>query len=202
MHKPIQFKNISLFFPHKTCFEDFSNPIFYGNRIAIIGNNGSSKSTLIKAIMNKVSFIRQGDWQLPNPVDISYLDQHYSTLPQGQSVLDTLNSVRDNGSYLDRRSDLNDFLFRKNEEVQASVSTLSGGEKARLSLAQIAAKTPKLLILDEMTNNIDRETRDPIIQVLKAYPGAMIVISHDESFMTAIDGTERFQINDGILTSS
>lgn len=74
-------------------------------------------------------------------------------------------------------------MFRKNEEVNAFVSTLSGGEKARLSLAQIAAKIPKLLILDEITNNLDLETKEHVAQVLRAYPGAMIIISHDADFL-------------------
>ena len=85
------------------------------------------------------------------------------------------------------RKHLNDFLFRKNEEVNAKVSTLSGGEKARLSLAQIAAKTPALLVLDEMTNNLDLESKAHVIQVLKDYPGALIVISHDEDFLNKIE---------------
>jgi ATPase subunit of ABC transporter with duplicated ATPase domains len=89
-------------------------------------------------------------------------------------------------SHAEIRRHLNDFLFRKNEEVNALVSTLSGGEKARLSLVQIAAKTPKLLILDEITNSLDLETRDHVIQVLKNYPGVMVVISHDEDFLKAI----------------
>ena len=90
-------------------------------------------------------------------------------------------------------------MFRKNEEVNALVSTLSGGEKARLSLAQIAAKTPKLLILDEITNNLDLETRDHVIQVLTAYPGAMIVISHDGDFLKAIDVRVFYDIEDNTL---
>lgn len=85
------------------------------------------------------------------------------------------------------RRHLNDFLFRKNEEVNALIRTLSGGGKACLSLAQVAAKTPKLLILDEITNNLNLETRDHVIQVLTDYLGAMIVISHDEDFLKAIN---------------
>ena len=84
-----------------------------------------------------------------------------------------------NWDQLSIRQHLVNFLFRKNEEVNATVHQLSGGEKARLSLAQIAAKTPKLLILDEVTNNLDLETREHMIQVLREFPGAMIIISHD-----------------------
>jgi ATPase subunit of ABC transporter with duplicated ATPase domains len=79
---------------------------------------------------------------------------------------------------------------------------LSGGEKARLSLAQIAAKTPKLLILDEITNNLDLETRDHVIEVLKNYPGAMIVISHDADFLEEIGVNGYFKISNGYVSFS
>jgi ATPase subunit of ABC transporter with duplicated ATPase domains len=69
----------------------------------------------------------------------------------------------------------------------AKTATLSGGEICRLSLAQIAAISPKLLILDEITNNLDLETRQHVIEVLAGYPGAMIVISHDEEFLKQIN---------------
>lgn len=89
---------------------------------------------------------------------------------------------------------LNDFLFRKNEEVDALVHTLSGGEKARLSLAQIAAKTPKLLILDEMTNNLDLETRAHVIQVLQSFPSALITVSHDHDFLKEINIGKQYNL--------
>ncbi len=69
----------------------------------------------------------------------------------------------------------------------------------RMPLAQLAAKTPKLLILDEMTNNLDLETRDHVIEVFKNYPGAMIVISHDEDFLRAIDMHYSYMIKDGFF---
>ncbi len=105
-------------------------------------------------------------------------------------MLETIADLVPASSHAEIRRHLNDFLFRKNEEVNALVGTLSGGEKARLSLAQIAAKTPKLLILDEITNNLDLETKDHVIQVLKAYPGAMIVISHEADFLEEIEISE------------
>ena len=157
-----------------------------GERIAITGDNGSGKSTLIKAILGDKSVNKTGDWYVVKRDDIGYLDQHYSTLDSNKSVLETISELVPHWSHADIRRHLNDFLFRKNEEVTALVSTLSGGEKARLSLAQMAAKTPKLLILDEITNNLDLETREHVIQVLMAYPGGMIVISHDSNFLEEI----------------
>ncbi len=170
-------------------------------RIAIQGNNGSGKSTLVKAVLGDNMIITQGEWILPRSQEIGYLDQHYGTLSEDMTVFDTLSALLRDRAYLDIRIHLNDFLFRKNEEVTAKVSTLSGGEKARLSLARIAAITPKLLILDEMTNNLDFETREHVIQVLQNYPGAMLVISHDADFLTAIGVTDRYNLKDGLLNS-
>lgn len=157
-----------------------------GQRMAITGDNGSGKSTLIKAILGDESVCKTGEWHVIKREDIGYLDQHYGTLHPDKTVLETISDLVPAWSHAEIRRHLNDFLFRKNEEVNALVSTLSGGEKARLSLAQIAAKTPKFLILDEITNNLDLETKAHVVQVLKAYPGAMVVISHDADFLEEI----------------
>lgn len=130
------------------------------------------------------------------------MDQHYSTLSAEKTVLETIAELVPTWSHIEVRRHLNDFLFRKNEEVNALVRTLSGGEKARLSLAQIAAKTPKLLILDEITNNLDLETKDHMIQVLQSYPGAMIVISHDADFLEKIGVNSYFKISGGYASFS
>ena len=179
--------------------QDISLSIKACDRIAIQGNNGSGKSTLIKAILGDKLVITLGDWITPNAKDIGYLDQHYETLSPDKTVLETISCILPGQPYAEIRKHLNDFLFRKNEEIEARVSTLSGGEKARLSLAQIAAFTPKLLILDEMTNNLDLTTRDHVIQVLKGYPGAMMVISHDLDFVTAIGVNDSYNLSNGTL---
>jgi ATPase subunit of ABC transporter with duplicated ATPase domains len=160
-------------------------------RLAITGDNGSGKSTLVKGILNDARVVKSGDWNVPTPQYIGYLDQHYATLDSDRTAFEEIQIVVPTWSYETIRRHLNDFLFRKNEEVLARVAILSGGEKARLSLAKIATKTPKLLILDEVTNNLDLETRAHVIQILNHYPGAMIVISHDEEFLKEI-GVENF----------
>ncbi len=162
-------------------------------RLAITGDNGSGKSTLVKAILGDPSITKTGEWIVPNPSEIGYLDQHYSSLDPQKTVLETIQAQVD-WTHAQIRKHLNTFLFRKNEEVSALVASLSGGEKARLALAQIAAKTPKILILDEVTNNIDLETRNHVIEVLRAYPGALIVISHDADFLKSIGISESFSI--------
>ena len=166
-------KNISLFLGGK-------------DRIAICGKNASGKSTLLKAILGQKAIFTSGNWYLPKLEHIGYLDQHYSNLNPRVSVLNHIKNLRADWNDADVRRHLNDFLFRKNEEVIQPIDNLSGGEKARLSLSIIAAKTPKLLILDEITNNLDLETKEHITSVLKRYPGAMIIVSHEEDFIQEI----------------
>lgn len=168
-------------------------------RIAILGDNGSGKSTFIKAILNHECVLKSGSWMIPKQSDIGYLDQHYATLSPTKTVYETIAELVSGWSQHEVRRHLNTFLFRKNPDVEARVNQLSGGEKARLSLAIIAALTPTLLILDEVTNNLDLETKQHVVEVLRQYPGAMIVISHDDDFLNEIGIGERYQIANGRL---
>lgn len=164
-------------------------------RVAIMGANGSGKSTFLRAIIGDSKVIKTGSWNVPKTENIGYLDQNYKNLDINQTVLQSIISAQPNLPPLDARKHLNDFLFRKNEEVNEFVANLSGGEKARLSLARIAANTPKLLILDEITNNLDLETRNHMIEVLRAYPGAMIIVSHDQDFLNEIGIDEMLSLD-------
>ncbi len=110
--------------------------------VAIIGKNGSGKTTLLRAIMNDPSVIKKGDWNIPKLSEIGYLDQHYKNLDSEKSALEIISETNPSWSHAEIRKHLNDFLFRKNEEVNCTEKNLSGGEKARLSLAQIAARIP------------------------------------------------------------
>lgn len=168
-------------------------------RVALCGPNGSGKSTLLKAIMGDYSVNKTGDWITPKPDNIGYLDQHYNNLHLEQTVLEMMSEAMPNIPVAEVRKHLNNFLFRKNEEVHAGIASLSGGEKARLSLALIAANPPDLLILDELTNNLDLEARAHLIQVLLQYPGAMIVISHDDDFLRKMNIETVYQFRQGHL---
>jgi len=179
--------------------QDINLSIGSKDKIALVGKNASGKSSLIKAILNDINIIKDGTWHMPNIKDIGYLDQHYETLSPNLSVLETIEEIAPSWSHAETRSHLNDFLFRKNEEINSLTSNLSGGERARLCLAQIAAKTPKLLILDEVTNNLDLETREHLIEILKEYPAAIIIISHDEDFIREIYISDIYEIKDKTL---
>ncbi len=170
------------------------------DRVAICGKNASGKSTLLKAILGLDKIFSTGNWNLPKQEHIGYLDQHYSNVQGDCSVIDHIKKLRPDWSEMEVRRHLNDFLFRKNEEVTQVASNLSGGEKARLSLSMIAAYTPKLLILDEITNNLDLEMKEHVIQVLQKYPGAMIVVSHEQEFLQAIGINSYYTISDRKIT--
>jgi ATPase subunit of ABC transporter with duplicated ATPase domains len=158
-----------------------------GERVIVVGDNGSGKTTLVNAIRGMCFLHKTGEWFLPKPEDVGYLDQHYNTLNLTESVIEQLKKQVPHWSHAQLRKHLNDFLFRKNEEVEMKVSHLSGGERVRLILAQIAAKPPKLLILDEVSNNLDIESKSHVIQVLREYTGAMMLISHDTHFSAQIE---------------
>lgn len=188
-HHPPLLKNISLYMNAK-------------DRIAICGNNGSGKSTLVKAILNNPDVIKTGHWVMPKPANLGYLDQHYATLDPKKTVLETLSFLVPSWPYTEVRKHLNDFLFRKNEEINALTSQLSGGEKVRLCLAQIAASPPQLLIFDEITNNLDLESKEHLIQVLQDYSGAMLLICHEDDFLNRSGITEYYHILNNSLVQS
>ena len=159
------------------------------DRLALKGDNGSGKTTLVRAMLSDPQVWRAGDWMLPKLEDIAVLDQHYAMLAPHRTALETIASLRPAWSEVQLRRHLADYLFRTNAEVHTPVASLSGGEKARLCMARIGALTPRLIILDEPSNNLDLETRNHLVQVLQAFPGAMIVISHDEAFLEKIGTT-------------
>jgi len=166
--------------------------LMHGERMALTGANGSGKSTLAQAILGDTHLRLGGDWRTPPTGEIGYVDQHYANLNPDATVLETVASVVPEWSVKALRTHLASFLFRQSESVQTPVRELSGGEKARLSLACIAARPPRLLILDELTNNLDTTMRGHMVDVLKSYPGAMLLISHDEDFLDAVGGVERY----------
>jgi ATPase subunit of ABC transporter with duplicated ATPase domains len=179
----------------KAVLENINFSLGGAQRMGIVGDNASGKTTLIRALLQDPAVIRGGNWRTPKAHDIGYLDQHYSNLDPAKTVLESVKALRPDLSRAELRDFLNDFLFRKNEEVNARVSILSGGERARLSLALIAAKTPKLLILDEVTNNIDFETKQHMAEVIKEYPAAVIAISHERDFLEAIEIDKYLEIS-------
>ena len=160
--------------------------------LAIIGPNASGKSTLAKAIIGDPLVYKKGYWCIPK--HIAYLDQHYASVDKKLTPVETISRLNSNLSYAEIRKYLNGFLFRKNDEINIQNEYLSGGEIARLCLAQITLAQPQLLILDEITNNIDIETKRHIVQVLQNYCGKLIIISHDMQFIRDVGVQQYYEI--------
>lgn len=152
-------------------------------RIWLTGPNGSGKSTLLRALRGDVSLHREGDWLLPPPAEVAYLDQHYADLQPSLTVLACLQDRAPGWSMQQLRRHLSDFLFRHEAQVNCTVERLSGGERARLALACLAARPPRLLLLDEPSNNLDWTLKRHLLSVLQAWPASLLVVSHDVAFM-------------------
>lgn len=178
----ITISNGTIFYEEqKPILQNINLVIENNQKILVKGNNGSGKTSLIKAILGNIN--RGGNWNVIDPKDIGYLSQSYDNISAKKTPYELIEQLRNDWDREQIRAHLNDFLFRKNEEVFSKISNLSGGEKARLSLCLIAANAPRLLILDEVTNNIDLETKHHILSILKAYHGTLIIISHDKAFV-------------------
>lgn len=171
-----------------------------GERILLQGKNGSGKTSFLRALLSHPSVCSSGDWQLISPNDIGYLDQKYANLDESLTVYESLKQVQPKWIEKDIRHKLNEFLFRKNDEVFKSVGILSGGEKARLSLCLLSTLTPKLLILDEVTNNLDIETKEHVASIIEHYPGTLLVISHDAQFLERIKCNRIITIKNNAMT--
>lgn len=164
---------------------DFNLTIQGAERIALCGKNGSGKTTLIKLILNQLKPFC-GKIYLGTEY-VNYLDQHASQLNPELSILDNFLQLNINATENEAYQSLAQFLF-KNSSTLKLVKHLSGGEKLRALLACIlkSSHPPQLLILDEPTNHLDLNSMKNIECVLKNYQGAMIVISHDQTFLESI----------------
>ena len=183
----VQISGSKISYGNNIILNDLYLSLYGSEKLALIGKNGSGKTTIVKALMRNPSINIEGNLYAPDIAKIGYLDQHYRNIDYNLTVIENLEIIVPNWDMSEKRKHLNNFLFRKNEEVNANVENLSGGERARLSLSLIASKVPDLLILDEITNNLDLSTLTHVIDILKGYPGALIIISHDKEFLNQIE---------------
>lgn len=167
-----------------------------GDSIALLGPNGVGKSTLLKTLVGKLTAIH-GSIQFGTNVNIAYYDQEQADLTSNKSVLNELWDEYPMKTEKEIRTVLGNFLF-SGDDVLKPVSTLSGGEKARLSLAKLMLLNANLLILDEPTNHLDLDSKEILENALVDYPGTILFVSHDRYFINRI-ATKVFELTkDGI----
>lgn len=152
--------------------------------VAIVGPNGIGKSTLIKTLIGRIPALA-GTINIGTKVDIGYYDQNVNQLNPNLTVLETLWQAHDTVDEWKIRSILGSFLFT-GETVEKKVAMLSGGEKARLSLALLASDHDNTLLLDEPTNHLDIDSKEILEEALIDYDGTLLFVSHDRYFINRI----------------
>lgn len=164
--------------------ENISLRLARGDSIALVGPNGIGKSTLLKTIIKKISSF-SGEIQYGSNVTIGYYDQEQAELTSNKRVLNELWDEYPLKPEKEIRTILGNFLF-SGDDVLKTVSTLSGGEKARLALAKLMMQKANFLILDEPTNHLDLDSKEILENALINYPGTILFVSHDRYFINRI----------------
>jgi len=178
-------EDVKVAFGDKVVIESLNLLISRNDRLALIGANGTGKSTLIKLIMEKQA-ATSGKMRSGVNLDIAYFDQHREALDLNQTVQEIVGEgkqeVMVNGRSRHVLGYLQDFLFSP-KRARTPVRALSGGEKNRLLLARLFLRPSNLLILDEPTNDLDIETLELLEEVVANYAGTVILVSHDRDFV-------------------
>ena len=179
-------------------FRNVELDIKRGERICMVGANGIGKTTLLKIIMGEME-PDQGHIKLGHNVSFGYYDQEQNLLHSGNTVLEEVHSAYRLYSDTEVRSLLGRFLF-KNDTVFQQVSSLSGGEKARLSLLKLMLSGANVLIMDEPTNHLDIASKEVFEEALRDFPGTLIVVSHDRYFLNKVP-TRIIELSEGGMGS-
>jgi ATP-binding cassette subfamily F protein 3 len=183
--------------PGRTLLQDFELWLERGEHVSLVGPNGSGKTTLIEALAGNAE-LAGGKLRRGHNAKIGYLSQHAEELGSQGSVLEA--AQRATGLTPNRaRALLGSFLF-SGEEAEKPLAGLSGGERRRLSLAVLYASGANVLILDEPTNHLDLESREALEDALTAFPGTLLLVSHDRALLDAV-GTRTVAVEDTTLRS-
>ena len=170
-------------FNEKIIFEEANMFLNYGEKVALIGKNGTGKSTLISMILGKDNDF-QGKIKLGTSIKIGYIPQNIVFENENQTILEYF-LEENNFSETQARNILAKYGFR-GEDVFKKVGKVSGGEKVRLILLKLIQKDKNFLILDEPTNHIDIDTREILEEALKEYSGTVLFVSHDRYFINKL----------------
>ena len=193
---PLQAHNLSKSYGSLEIFTSVDLAIDRGSKVVILGLNGAGKTTLLR-ILAGVDDPDTGVLEPGRGLRIGYYAQEHETLDTRRSVLENMMSSSDAITEREARSVLGSFLF-VGDDVQKPAGVLSGGEKTRLSLATLVVSKANLLLLDEPTNNLDPASREEILGALAAYSGSVVLVSHDEGAVEALNPERVLIMPDGV----
>ena len=177
----LQTEGLEKSFGERVLFRDVKMHIRAGERIALIGDNGTGKTTLLRCLTGEEK-PDHGSIRWGTGVDIGYYDQHQAGLHEQKTVLDEVWDRFPRMEQYEVRGALGMFLFT-GDDVFAPVSTLSGGEKGRVALTELMLRKDNVLLLDEPTNHLDMDSREVLEEALADYPGTILAVSHDRYFI-------------------
>ena len=173
--------HLSKSFDDNTLFTDISFDIKRGERVALIGNNGTGKTTILK-IINDILPADSGEIKLGSNVTIGYYDQEHHVLDPDKTLFEELQDAYPDLNNTQIRNTLAAFLFT-NDDVFKYIRDLSGGERGRVSLAKLMLSNANFLILDEPTNHLDMVSKEILENALNSYTGTVLYVSHDRYFI-------------------
>lgn len=177
-------KDLAVGYPDKTMLKDISFQINKGDRVAIIGQNGIGKSTLLKTVMKQLP-VKSGTIKYGASLDIGYYDQELQGIDYSKTVIDTIWDRHKDMNEKDIRSILASFLFTA-KDIDKQVSQLSGGQRARLTLTVLSMEHNNFLLMDEPTNHLDLDAKEVLEKALADYDGTLLFVSHDRYFINEL----------------
>ncbi len=193
---PMTAEGLSKSFGSLEIFTDVDLAIDRGSRVVILGLNGAGKTTLLRMLAG-VDKPDTGEVIPGHGLKVGYYAQEHETLDTSRTVLENMRSSAPDMQDAEVRGILGSFLF-SGDDVNKPAGVLSGGEKTRLALATIVASSANVLLLDEPTNNLDPASRAEILGALQNYTGAVVMVSHDEGAVEALNPERVVLLPDGV----
>ncbi|MCO5247967.1 MAG: ATP-binding cassette domain-containing protein [Chitinophagales bacterium] len=181
----VEAKDVSKSYGEKEVFNHVNLKIFRGEKVAFVGKNGMGKTTLSRIITDEIK-ASSGVVELGYNVVLGYFAQHHAeNLPKQKTILSHMEDEAPPDMVRSCRGILGAFLF-SGDDVEKKISVLSGGERARVCLAQLLLQPTNFLILDEPTNHLDMVSKDRLKKAIAEYKGTVIVVSHDRDFLAGL----------------
>ncbi|MCC8047227.1 MAG: ABC-F family ATP-binding cassette domain-containing protein [Clostridiales bacterium] len=177
----LQVRHLAKAWPGNLLFSDLNFEIRRGERVAVIGDNGTGKTTILK-IINGLEAADAGAFTIGSRVQIGYYDQEHQLLHMEKTLFEEISDVYPDMTETEIRSVLASFLFT-GDDVYKRVSDLSGGERGRLALSRLMLSNANFLILDEPTNHLDIISKEILEEALRNYTGTVLYVSHDRYFI-------------------
>jgi len=193
---PLRASSLSRSYGSLEIFTDVDLAIDRGSRVVVLGLNGAGKTTLLRMLAG-VDAPDTGQVEPGHGLKIGYYAQEHENLDVDRTVLDNMKSAAPDLGETEVRKVLGSFLF-SGDDVDKPAGVLSGGEKTRLSLALLVVSSANVLLLDEPTNNLDPASREEILGALRTYKGAVVLVTHDEGAVDALEPERILLLPDGV----